>query len=195
MGIQGPQGPKGEIGPQGPQGPIGPQGPRGEIGPQGETGPQGPAGQNGTPGNAVRIIGIITDPLTELPTPGTVDRDYAYLYTENDIQYIYFLTGIEPDLGWERIPFENATQITVNGEYVEIFNADTKRDLLEPIKGFYQVYAVQPTANGGKQSSLKIDDWSCSVNNIPQYRQPSQGVNPLTDATRGRLCSPEPLLA
>lgn len=49
-GLEGPQGPQGEIGPQGEQGPqgiqgeIGPQGIQGEQGPQGIQGEQGPSG-------------------------------------------------------------------------------------------------------------------------------------------------------
>ena len=140
-GERGEKGDKGDTGATGKTGPQGPRGERGEIGPQGETGQQGPAG---VPGNAFRIIGIITDPNTELADPSTLPRDYAYLFTENEIQYIYFIAGVEPNLSWQRIPFENATQITVGGEPVELFNADTKVD---KVSNAYKLYATDSSGN------------------------------------------------
>ena len=47
LGLQGPQGEKGEIGPQGEKGEIGPQGNKGEIGPQGNKGEIGAQGNKG----------------------------------------------------------------------------------------------------------------------------------------------------
>lgn len=134
---------KGNIkGAQGIQGPIGPEGPEG---PQGEQGIQGPAG---VPGNAFQIIGQISSPSELNPDPSSVPRDYAYLYTENDVEYIYYIAGVEPDLQWDRIPFQNATQIISGGNYVEIFDADTKLDKnTETGKGL-RYYGV---ANSGNQ--------------------------------------------
>ncbi|MCC4361626.1 NosD domain-containing protein, partial [Limosilactobacillus reuteri] len=51
VGIEGPQGPKGDAGPQGPKGDTGPQGPQGERGPQGSVGPTGPMGPAGPKGD------------------------------------------------------------------------------------------------------------------------------------------------
>ena len=51
VGIEGPQGPKGDAGPQGPQGERGPQGSVGERGPQGSVGPTGPMGPAGPKGD------------------------------------------------------------------------------------------------------------------------------------------------
>lgn len=151
-GEKGDKGDKGDTGATGKTGPAGPIGPMGEQGPQGEQGIQGPAG---VPGNAFKIIGIITDPNTELPNPNTVGRDYAYLFTENEIQYIYFIAGVEPNLSWQRIPFENATQITVGGEPVELFDADTKVDKNTEANKGIRYYAV---SNNGNQMMRNCTD-------------------------------------
>lgn len=50
MGLQGEQGPRGEIGPQGETGPQGERGIQGEPGPQGEQGPKGDTGPQGEQG-------------------------------------------------------------------------------------------------------------------------------------------------
>lgn len=60
------------IGPQGPQGIQGIQGPMGAQGPQGPQGVQGPAGK------AFEIKGIVAN-TAQLPDPGTIEDNYAYL--------------------------------------------------------------------------------------------------------------------
>ena len=167
QGEQGPQGERGERGEQGPQGERGyqglpgPQGIRGEVGPQGEQGPQGIPGINGTPGDAVRIVGVLSSE-DELPTdPSTVPRDTAYIITDNQTgSYIYFITGIEPNLSWDHVPFENATTVLVNGEHVDIFDADTK---VSKVGGAYKLYGRD--ANGNETGLL----WSYTPqsNRIP----------------------------
>lgn len=165
-GPKGEQGEKGETGERGPQGErglqglVGPQGPKGETGERGEQGERGPAGMNGTPGDAVQILGVLAT-TNELPPASTVPRDTAYIITDNDTgSYIYFITGTENDLDWAHVPFENATTVLVNGEHVDIFDADTK---VSKVGGAYKLYGRD--ANGNETALL----WSYTAqsNRIP----------------------------
>lgn len=105
----------------------GPQGPQGRQGIQGIPGEPGPQGSNGVPGDAVRIIGILSS-ASMLPEPASVSRDSAYVVEDGTGQWLYFITGIEPDLMWDRVAFENGTTVLVNDAPVQIFSADTKVD-------------------------------------------------------------------
>lgn len=165
-GPKGEQGEKGETGERGPQGErglqglVGPQGPKGETGERGEQGPQGIPGMNGTPGDAVQILGVLAS-TSELPPASTVPRDTAYIITDNNTgSYIYFITGTENDLDWAHVPFENATTVLVNGEHVDIFDADTK---VSKVGGAYKLYGRD--ANGNETGLL----WSYTAqsNRIP----------------------------
>lgn len=171
LAIPGPEGPKGETGekgergeqgPQGERGLVGPQGPqglRGETGPQGEQGIQGPAGMNGTPGDAVQILGVLSS-TSELPDPDTVARNSAYIITDNETgSYIYFITGID-NLSWDHVPFENATTVLVNGQHVEIFDADTK---VSKVGGAHRLYGRD--ANG--QEAGLYWSYNAQSNRIP----------------------------
>ena len=109
---------------KGVQGPQGPQGPRGVQGIPGEPGPQG---ANGVPGDAVKIIGILSS-ASMLPEPASVGRDSAYVVEDGTGQWLYFITGIEPDLMWDRVAFENGTTVLVDDNPVQTFSADTKVD-------------------------------------------------------------------
>lgn len=174
---------------RGSQGIPGPVGPQGEEGPQGVQGIQGPAG---VPGNAFKIIGQITSP-NELSTDfDNIERDNAYLYTENDVQYIYYIAGVEPNLSWERIPFQNATQIISGGEYVEIFDADTKLDKMTST-GYVRFYAVD---TNGNQINKKLSTSGTTVQNsyIPQYwNKTTSDASPDTEpAGKGVLISSTP---
>ena len=175
-GAQGPQGERGEQGPQGiqglqgEQGMTGPQGPRGL---QGQTGPQGPAGKdgvNGTPGDAVRIIGILTS-ASMLPDPNSIERDSAYVIQETNGQWLYFITGtgeVDNPLIWNRVAFENGTTVLEGGAPVQTFDADTKVD---KVSEQYRVYGTdmngQPTTydvSGGAGSIVSYSsDFSIPV--------------------------------
>ena len=153
-GAQGPQGERGEQGPQGiqglqgEQGMTGPQGPRGL---QGQTGPQGPAGKdgvNGTPGDAVRIIGILTS-ASMLPSPDTIERDSAYVVEDGTGQWLYFITGDEI-LFWDRVAFENGTVVIEDGVPVAQFNADLK---LDKASGNSLIYG---TDSAGNQTTYEL---------------------------------------
>lgn len=169
-GAQGPQGERGEQGPQGiqglqgEQGMTGPQGPRGL---QGQTGPQGPAGKdgiNGTPGDAVRIIGILSS-ASMLPSPDTIARDSAYVVEDGTGQWLYFITGDEILL-WDRVAFENGTTVLVDGLPAQVFDADTKVDKTAEGNKIYG------TDSSGNQTTYKIGG---EAGDIVQY-QPNSTV-------------------
>ena len=105
---------KGATGDTGPQGPAGPTGAKGATGP---IGPQGPAGQS------VEIIGIVSTNM-QLPQPETLPRTAAYLVGTSGNYILYAITGTT-NLGWSNLgPFNTGTQVTVNGEPVQVLNAD-----------------------------------------------------------------------
>ena len=186
IGETGPQGPRGERGPQGIQGPQGPQGPRGEVGPEGPQGPQGIQGLPGSPGDAVKIIAKLSQ-VSELPDPSTVARNSAYIITDGDTgSYIYFITG-ETDLIWEHVPFENATTVIVDGQHVEIFDADTKVDALKAPSG-ERLYGYDE--NGPKNKS--VDGGGATAGYIPIYRPNTTAV---VATGTGQLTFAEPKFA
>ena len=163
-GPEGPQGEKGDTGERGPQGIQGLQGERGytgPMGPKGATGERGPQGEpgkdglNGTPGDAVRIIGILTS-TSMLPDVTEVARDSAYIVEDGTGQWLYFITG-DDMLLWDRVPFENGTTVMVEDIPVQTFNADTKVD---KVSYGNQVYGTDEYGNaftytvGGEEGNL-----------------------------------------
>ena len=112
----------------GPQGPIGPQGPKGATGPQGPQGIQGPKGDAG--GN-FNIAGVVTS-VSNLPSPSTVgDTTVAYLVGPvNDAYELYVQIGTDPATAyWQSLGIVNAaTYVTVNGNYVNLWDSDVKLD-------------------------------------------------------------------
>ena len=115
-GNQGERGPQGAIGPRGETGPIGP------VGPRGEQGPQGPAG-------AFSIKGTLTS-SNLLPDPATMDANAAYLISAlgGTAFDLWIIIGTEPsNYMWLNTGHLGAgTTITVGGQAVSTFNADTK---------------------------------------------------------------------
>lgn len=145
LGIIGPQGPKGEKGDKGDKGdtgpagenglngPIGPQGVKGDKGDKGDRGMQGVQGPQGDPGQSFVIAGTISNP-NQLPSPTSAPRNEAYVYVDNDIttpDKLYFITGEKGNEVWSYCNFASAgTTVTVNGNAVTIFDADSKQDKL-----------------------------------------------------------------
>lgn len=153
---------------KGGQGPMGPQGPRGVQGIPGEAGPQG---ANGTPGDAVRIVGVLSS-SSMLPEPASVDRDTAYVVEDGTGQWLYFIVGIEPDLSWDKVAFENGTTVLVNDNPVQTFSADTKVDkrLDAPTSAYgvspantdimWEIY-IPNTSTGAANKLAMYDDNAC----------------------------------
>ena len=151
--IRGPQGIPGQTGPQGPQGP------RGEVGPQG---PQG------SPAPVVEIIGTLTD-VGQLPSDtSSLPSNVAYLVTTEGVNYLYIIIdGVWVNSG----RWGGGSSVKVNGEFVETFNADTKRNIVTG-DGYVKLYAVN--ANNQQTSYiLGTSPNSISSTRIPQYWQKS----------------------
>lgn len=149
----------------------GPQGPQGRQGIQGIPGEPGPQGANGTPGDAVRIVGVLSS-ASMLPEPASIARDTAYVVEDGTGQWLYFITGIEPDLMWDRVAFENGTTVLVNDAPVQTFSADTKVDkkLDSPTSAYgvspantdimWEIY-IPNTSTGAANKLAMYDDNAC----------------------------------
>ena len=120
-----PKGDKGDTGSQGIQGP------KGETGAQGIQGVQGPQGD---PGESFMIMGTITD-TSQLPDPTQTPRNYAYVYKDGSQltpDLMYFITGTVGSEVWSYASFAQiGTTVSVGGNPVSTFNADTKQDLID----------------------------------------------------------------
>lgn len=161
-GPEGPEGPKGEKGEKGDKGDKGDTGDRGLMGPRGPQGPQGEQGiqgepgkdgQNGTPGDAVRIVGILSS--APLVSPDIIARDSAYVVLDSSGQWLYFITGTgegEDYLAWSRVPFENGTVVIEDGVPVAQFNADAK---LDKASGNNLIYG---TDSAGNQTTYNLGE-------------------------------------
>ena len=86
---------KGSVkGPQGIQGIRGPQGIQGPEGPVGPEGPQGPVGDPFT------IVGTLQT-TSQLPSPTSVPRNYAYLIPDSTgLEHLWVIVGEDDDLTW-----------------------------------------------------------------------------------------------
>lgn len=116
---------------KGPQGIQGIQGPKGDTG---DTGPQGPKGDTGDVGGFINIAGSLTS-ASVLPDPATIKNlTVAYLVGTTSPQDLYIQVGSDSDTAiWENMgPLNVATYVTVNGQYQNVWDADTKLNLIEP---------------------------------------------------------------
>lgn len=137
--IKGPQGNQGNTGPQGPQGPQGVKGDKGDT---------------GDVGGFINIAGKIDSPNL-LPDPATLkDLTKAYLVGSENHLYIQVgstsATAVWMDMGLLNV----ATYVTVNGNYQNTWNADTKLDKVTTTDTKDRLYGVK--ANG-TQSLEKIE--------------------------------------
>lgn len=119
----------------------GEKGLKGDTGERGDTGATGATGPKGDPGGFIHIVGQVTAP-SQLPVPPE-DPTAAYFvgaeYPVSD-NPIYIWAG-EP-LRWQNIGVLNiATYVTSNGEYVGIWDADTKVDKISST-GSSRAYGV-----------------------------------------------------
>lgn len=108
-------------------GPQGIQGPQGLQGLQGERGAQGPQGKQGPQGDSITILDILSS-VDELPSPESVGRNEGYLIGTGPYDF-WIITGSGDTLQWTNAgAFSVGSNVTVNGEPVKVFNADTKLD-------------------------------------------------------------------
>ena len=119
--------PRGATGSQGPQGEQGLQGIQGIQGEQGIQGPQG------DPGQSFMIVGVITN-TNQLPDPSTTQRNYAYVYNDGDASTpdrLYYIIGAVGSETWTYSSLAAAgTTVSVGGNPVSTWSADTKQDVL-----------------------------------------------------------------
>ena len=154
-------------GPQGPQGPVGP------IGPQGIQGPQGPQGPRGDVGGFINIAGILSS-KEQLPTPSQLGNlTIAYLVGASEPYDLYIQIGETPaEATWNNIgPLNVATMVTVNGQFQNIWDADTKLDKITKT-GANRLYTI---STQGNQSTVNygptpIASW------IPLYETGQDGA-------------------
>ena len=112
------------------RGPQGVQGIQGPIGPRGERGPEGPKGDTGDVGGFINIYGIVSN-VGELPTPASLNNlTVAYLVGAAEPYNLFVQIGSTSDTAyWQNMgPLNVATYVTVNGEFQNVWNADTKLD-------------------------------------------------------------------
>lgn len=112
-------------GSQGIKGDTGPTGATGEQGPQGEKGPQGDVG------GFINIVGIVPN-SDSLPPPESLGNlTFAYLVGTNPYNlYIQVGTSSSSALWTNMGPMNAATLIEEKGQYVGLWNADTKLDVV-----------------------------------------------------------------
>lgn len=143
-GAKGDKGDKGDTGERGPQGQVGSQGPIGLRGPQGPQGPQGPKGDTGDVGGFINLAGIVPNE-SALPTPASLrDLTKAYLVGTEEPYNLYVQIGATSEEAiWYNMGILNvATYVTVNGEFQNTWNADTKVDKYTGMG--YRVYVHTP---------------------------------------------------
>lgn len=112
------------------RGPQGIAGKNGKDGPQGIPGPQGPKGDTGDVGGFINIAGVLTNEY-DLPDPSLINNlTVAYLVGTMEPYSLYIQVGsTSKNAEWlDAGPLNVATMVTVNGQYQNTWNADTKVD-------------------------------------------------------------------
>ena len=128
-------------------GPAGAQGKQGDQGKQGIQGPPGTPGPRGDVGGLVNIAGIVNS-SDQLPLPSTIGNvTYAYLVGTSAPYALWVQVGETPETSvWMNMgPLNVATMVEVEGEFQNIWNADTKVDKVDPEElDTISVYGVNP---------------------------------------------------
>ena len=143
-------------------GPAGAQGKQGPQGPQGIQGPRGYAGAKGDPGSFIQIVGQLA---YEDQLPSTISNmSHAYLIGEENELYIPIGQTIETAVWTNLGPLNVSTLITVDGDYVGEWNADTKVDRMDPenLDGTY-VYAASTDGDNAILTSVAVEQNSIPV--------------------------------
>ena len=180
---------------RGPQGLQGIQGIQGIQGPQGE---KGEKGDTGDVGGFINIYGILAT-ADQLPLPSSLNNlTAAYLVGTQEPYTLYVQVGSTSDEAtWNDVgPFNAATAVSVNGQYQNIWDADTKVDKVSTA-GNSRLYKIN---SDGTQATVGITDAPVAGNNqwtVPMYfpqdyveNQNSSWINKLP--TGGTLYTIEP---
>ena len=112
------------------RGPQGVAGKNGKDGPQGPQGIPGPKGDTGDVGGFINIAGVLTNEY-DLPDPSLINNlTVAYLVGTMEPYSLYIQVGSNSRVAeWlDAGPLNVATLVTVNGQYQNTWNADTKLD-------------------------------------------------------------------
>ena len=149
------------------KGPQGVQGINGPVGPQGEQGPQGPKGDKGDVGGFINILGIVNN-TSQLPTPASLNNlSKAYLVGTQEPYNLYIQVGptsaqaVWRDMGQLNV----ATYVTVDGQFQNIWDADTKVNKVTDTGGLFKAYIVN--RQGGQE--MRTLSTTAQGNNIPMY--------------------------
>ena len=135
----------------------------GLTGPQGIPGEQGPQGEPGLPGSAVTIRGILqsVDELMDI-SPADQEPGTAYLVKDYSDNYIIWF-ALPEDNTWEQAGPIQASVVTVGGNIVTEFNADTKLDKITTSDAYPRAYVVNDA--GTKQGARAIS-WGAAPDTI-----------------------------
>lgn len=167
------------------KGATGPTGRVGDQGPRGERGPRGPMGPEGDPARVVKLAGQVAT-IDELPEAGVVPTGTGYLVGASSPYNLYITWTYLGVPAWHNVgPFNQGTIITVEGQFVSAFDADTKVDKAGILEGTF-VYAksvnedtmirVSTTHLTGEATIVERDRDTGTFNvNTPVY-----GNNPAT---------------
>lgn len=124
---------------RGPQGIQGIQGPKGD---KGDTGPQGEKGQTGDAGGFINIVDILSN-ANQLPNPSSLrDLTKAFLVGTTEPYDLYIQVGEDSNTSiWENTgPLNAATLVMVDGQYQNMWDANTKLDKNTATTAYNQVY-------------------------------------------------------
>lgn len=131
------------------------QGPTGEKGDRGVPGPQGEKGDRGDVGGFINIWGIVGN-TSQLPTPASLDNlTVAYLVGSQNPYDLWVQVGANSEVAvWTNTgPFNVGTLISVNGNYQNVWDADTKLDKVTKAAANAKVYGVNAS---GKQWMINL---------------------------------------
>lgn len=153
---------------------VGAQGIPGQSikGDPGEQGIQGEKGEKGDPGGFIHIIGTLTSESQLPDTSELGDLTAAYLVGPDSApKHLWIQVGPDTSTAyWEDEGILNvATYITVDGQYVGMWDADTKVDkITTPNPNYYLLYAVSPA---GVQTSIRST--SAAAGNVIPISDPA----------------------
>lgn len=158
-------------GPQGAQGPVGPKGEQGIPGMKGEK------GDTGDVGGFINIWGILGS-TEQLPTPASLNNlTIAYLVGASSPYDLYVQVGsTSSEAMWTNTgPFNAATAVSVNGNFQNIWDADTKVSKYTGSTGLFRVYGVD-TKNNETTIIIGTSDTSYSSGTLPYVRPKESGT-------------------
>lgn len=140
------------------KGAIGRAGAPGRKGDPGLQGPQGPKGDKGDPGGFVSIAGILEEE-EGLPDPALVDNKSIGYLVGTEYPYDLYIQVGDPERYWVNTgPLNAASLISIDGQYVNLWDADTKRDRITGLEPFRNENDELPSVVYTQSNG--VDEWS-----------------------------------